>query len=78
MISTWVLKGMEQARGAILQCPQAKERKRKAYPWSGVHAPTGDRLHLAERADRKKILALCQEGKQILCATVERSGVIAQ
>jgi hypothetical protein len=67
---------MEQARGAILQCPQASGRK--VYPWTGVHAQTGARLHLAERTDRKPMVFLMESGKQLLCATVERYGAIEE
>jgi len=78
LISTWVLQGMGQARGPILQCPQAADGRRKTFPWSGVHHATGARLHLAERADRKRLLILSEDRKHILCAQIEVCGAAAE
>jgi hypothetical protein len=58
---------------------QGKRRGPKVtHPWEGVHAETGNRLHLAYREDRQLLLVLFESGRHILCARVDRCGAIAE
>jgi hypothetical protein len=57
---------------------QAADGRRRAFPWSGRHHSSGARLHLAERADRKRLLILFEGKKQILCAQIGLCGVAAE
>jgi hypothetical protein len=91
-ISTWVPKG--QKGGSIAPAcndptgaedikkhikKQGKKRGPKVtIPWESVHAETKDRLHLAYRKDRSLLLILFQAGRHILCARVDKCGVIAE
>ena len=55
-----------------------KRGPRAQIPWESVHAETKDRLHLAFRKDRSLLLILFQAGRHILCARVDKCGVIAE
>jgi hypothetical protein len=49
--------------------------KRKPFPWKAAHAVTGNRLHLTYRADRARLLILCEDGRQVCSCRVDVCGV---
>ena len=44
--------------------------------WEGVHVVPQAKLHLAERADRKKLLVLFENGKYLMNCVIESCGAL--